>query len=592
MKKILFALCLSACLGMMIPSAFATVNIDTMRVGLYYDDTRLTSANLANINGSGYRFGYYTNKTTFVPLGQTAETSVTMVIGNNVYLVGTNFSTDSSSGTALGCYHALHSSGYASYDAAKAVASGLSSGFVAWIEGDFQVRSGAFTTSAQASTHANAVGGSNTVVGTSGYSINMVKTGTTELIFQFDGGSSKAFGVEQDITGHSDPQVWFKNIQYRGGFQYQRVSQGNMVVSNVIDLDSYVKGVVPYEMSGSWPLEALKSQAVCARTYGVLQAQAVRHSSENFDICNTACCQVYYGNGGPNINNPTTTSDQAVEETKGMYLWHGNSLAGTYYSSSHGGASESVTNVWGSSLSTYPYLCGVIDPYEQLASSINGRSSWSVTYTKAELTTMLQGKGFGVGSEIASLETVYSATGNAISLIIHWSNGKTNSLTTSEMRYSSWLNLPSIHFIINETLPAVVETGSGGSSGTSARYQINESIDLTTLEGLYTLGVSGISAVLPSQTYVISGSGTVSALTENDLMESTVTTGSLGGAYASNLLSGSRTVTGETFVFNGSGWGHNLGMSQFGAYAMAQYKNFTYIDILEFYFPTTQVKTA
>ncbi len=586
MKKIFILLCL--CLCITLPEAQA-VSITTMRVGLYYGSSQLTSANLANINGSGYRFGYYSDKTNFVQLGQTTETAITMVIGNTVYLSGNDFST-SGTGTALGAYHALHSTGYSNFDAANAVASTLNAGFVAWIDGVYQVRSGSFTSSAEATTHANAIGGS--VVGTSGYSINMVKTGTTELIFQFDGGSSRSLAVEQDVTGHADPQVWFKNIQYRGGFQYERVSQGNMVVSNVIDLDSYVKGVVPYEMSGSWPLEALKAQAVCARTYGVLQAQAVRHSSENFDICNTACCQVYYGNGGPNISNPSDTSDQAVEETSGMYLWYGNTLAGTYYSSSHGGASESVTNVWGTAQSSYPYLCGVIDPYEQLANSINSRSSWSVSFTKAELTTMLNSKGYGSGSSVSALETVFSATGNVKDLIVHWDNGKTNTFGPSELRYSSWFNLPSIHFVINETLPSISESGGNVSSSTSYRYYVNETEPLTTLEGLYAIGGDGLSSLIPSTAYVITGSGTVTSLTESNLGDTSVSGDSGAGSYNSTLLTGSRKVSADNYQFNGSGWGHNIGMSQFGAYAMAYYKGFSYDYILEFYFPDTHVGTV
>lgn len=60
-----------------------------------------------------------------------------------------------------------------------------------------------------------------------------------------------------------------------------------------MDIDDYVKGVLPYEMSPSWPLEALKAQAVCARTYALLQTK--HYKSYKFDVCNTTDCQVYQG---------------------------------------------------------------------------------------------------------------------------------------------------------------------------------------------------------------------------------------------------------------------------------------------------------
>lgn len=562
-----------------------SVSIETVRVGLYFGDTAQTSANLANINGSGYAFGYYQDKTKFVSLASTTETAITMVIADQVYLSGTSYSSDSSQGSPLGVYHALHSTGYSDFQSAKATADTLAQGFVAWIDGAYQVRSGHFTSNGEATNHANAVGGTAQVVGTSAYAINIVKTGTTELLFQFDGGSSKSLAVEQDLTGNADPQVWFKNIQYRGGFQYQRVNKGNMVISNVLPLETYIKGVVPYEMSGSWPVEALKAQAVSARTYAVRQAITVNHSSENFDLCNTAHCQVYYGNGGPNINSPSSNSDQAVEETAHMFLWYNNSLAGTFYSSSHGGASEAVSNVWtSSSQSTYPYLCGVIDPYEQLADGINSRSSWTVSFTKTELNEMLQFNGMGVGTSVAKLEAQYSNTGNVIKLIIHWENGKTNSIGPSELRYTNWFALPSIHFIINDTLPAV----TAGSTTTSL-YSINGVTPITNFAGLYGFNGDGVLSSLNMSPYVITGTGTLLQLTPDEL---SVTTGGGEVGYENNLLTGSHYSQGEVFHFNGSGWGHNIGMSQFGAYAMASYLDKSYIDILEFYFPGTKVAKA
>lgn len=584
-KFLLCAMLLFAGLALS-PSGLAVANYQTMKVGLYYSSSRLTSANLANQNGSGFALGYYESGTTFVKLGETSQTSITMVRSSNVYRSGNDFSTSGTS-NLLGCYHLIHSKGYASVQAAQTVASQLGGGFVAWIEGDIQVRLGNYRTSSEAS----AAAGSYTVGETSSYGINVVTMGTNNLIFQFDGGSTKSLGISPDISGHSDPTTWFKNIVYRGAFRYQRVEKGDITVVNVVNLESYIKGVIPYEMSSSWPVEALKTQAVCARTFGVNQATAVKHKSENFDLCNSACCQVYYGLGGPNTNAPSSVSDQAVTETAGMYLWYNSTLAGTFYSSSHGGASEAVSNVWSSdSQGLYPYLSGVVDPYEHMADSINSRSDWTYTFSKSELTTLFQGKGYGSDTTLSHLVANYSPTGNVMSLVVHWNNGKTNTVSGSTLRGSSWLSLPSIRFAINESLPTnkvypgdVVPESSGGG------YAVNEDQNLSSLTGAYVLTESGTQSISGSP-FVITGTGTVEVLEPSEGSSSGTTTSTPSTSY--NLLQGSRTATGDSFSFNGSGWGHSVGMSQYGAYAMAKSFGFDYQYILEFYFPGTYVAKA
>lgn len=103
--------------------------------------------------------------------------------------------------------------------------------------------------------------------------------------------------------------TWFRGYRYYGGFEYQRVSGGNINVINVVDLEDYVKCVIPWEMSKDWPVEALKAQAVCARTYAVCQT---KHRAQGFDICATTHCQVYQGTAASGAN-----SDAAVDQTTG-----------------------------------------------------------------------------------------------------------------------------------------------------------------------------------------------------------------------------------------------------------------------------------
>jgi hypothetical protein len=96
-----------------------------------------------------------------------------------------------------------------------------------------------------------------------------------------------------------------------------------------MDIEEYVKGVVPREMPASWPMEALKAQAVAARSYA-LATRKHRNRGDPYDVCSTTCCQVY-------SSARHARSDQAVEETRGIVGIHEGAIAATFFSASCGG---------------------------------------------------------------------------------------------------------------------------------------------------------------------------------------------------------------------------------------------------------------
>jgi len=131
---------------------------------------------------------------------------------------------------------------------------------------------------------------------------------------------------------------------------------------NVVGLEQYVDGVVPSEMSPSWPAAALQAQATAARTYALFERAA--HVGHYYDICDTTMCQVYGGMGAE-----SAASNQAVAATKGSYLSYQAKPAFTQFSASNGG--------W-ESYGGYPYLPSKSDPYTPTAEEVYGRSySWS-----------------------------------------------------------------------------------------------------------------------------------------------------------------------------------------------------------------------
>lgn len=120
-------------------------------------------------------------------------------------------------------------------------------------------------------------------------------------------------------------------------------------------IEDYLYGVLPYEMGELSPFEALKAQAVTARTY-TLRAMS-SSSGRLFDVVDTTADQVYYGTPGAQGN-----CKAAVDATRGIALRHGSDFCATYYTASNGGQTETPRNAWGSS--SYSYLTVKDDPYD------------------------------------------------------------------------------------------------------------------------------------------------------------------------------------------------------------------------------------
>ena len=531
--------------------ASAVVN-DTVKVGLRYGSSALFSANLENAVGSGYEFGYFDDGREFESLGWTDETTISMTAAGDIYMSAGGTYASSGGGTYLGPWH-VEINGFRDYDEALDAARDYG-GYPAWIDREYVVRVGCYGSRSEANAAADRLG--------EGYAAQSSSTGvvvtvtrTTDILFEFDCGGALNLGV-LPAGGRSGALTWFKGYKYAGGFEYARAAGGNLSVINVVDLEDYVKGVIPYEMGGSWPLAALEAQAVCARTY--VCGHSKHLSAYGFDVCAGTDCQVYNG-----ANSATSVTDQAVDNTAGECLYYdGYLVQDPVYHSSNGGATEDSANVWGGEKG---YLIGKQDPYEARTGIPN--YNWSVTYTADELTWILQQKPTMTGKDIGTVKNVYVSAytpmGNVSKVTFEGSKGTVtvSGEACSSIFYSSTYNksVKSLRFSIN---------GGGPASG-----------------GVY---VNGTGTYLPSLdgVSVISGSGTRSTLS--------------GNSFAVLSSSGTSTVTASggtavptshngTFTITGTGSGHNVGMSQYGAKAMAEL-GYDYIDILKFYYTDITIR--
>ena len=152
-----------------------------------------------------------------------------------------------------------------------------------------------------------------------------------------------------------------------------------MTAINVIKVDPYIQGVVPGEMPSSWHMEALKVQAVAARTY----ALATSLDGGVFDLYPDTRSQVYKGVAGE-----TSRTNAAVAATKGEVVQYQGELITTYYFSTSGGKTENVENSFLGS-EPQPWLVGVDDPYD----GISPRHTWRFNFTNARLDSALGAPG-------------------------------------------------------------------------------------------------------------------------------------------------------------------------------------------------------
>jgi stage II sporulation protein D len=170
---------------------------------------------------------------------------------------------------------------------------------------------------------------------------------------------------------------------YRGRLQIKKNPAGTIHAINTLNLEDYLYGVVPREMPPNWSLEALKAQAVVSRTYAIYQME--RNRMKDYDTCNTTSSQVYGG-----CNDERTSSNRAVDDTRGKVLKHNGKIALPYFHANSGGITEDAKNVW---LVDIPYLKTVQDPFSLQAPN----TMWSYYLSLDDIQSALGRNGVNVG---------------------------------------------------------------------------------------------------------------------------------------------------------------------------------------------------
>jgi len=382
--------------------------------------------------------------------------------------------------------------------------------------------------------------GTNAVVLPTSTSRVSVTDSSGQAVLLFDG----AYRLQ--IAGYGGDGITLGTRAYRGRIEFGRYAGKKLTAVNVVSLEEYLYSVVASEMPQSWHMEALKAQACAARTYTVTHISY--HGASGYDVCDTTNCQVYTGIGGE-----AESSRAAVDATRGMLIYYdGEPITNAVFFSSSGGMTDNSENVW---TATLPYLRGVPEIYEPTA------KHWSITYTMAQLSTLMRDAGQDVGN--VSSVTINRFDNNRVQTMTITGSIGSKSLTKEAIR--STLALDSRNFTM----------ANGAVTEAPANAYVNQSGTAVsmTLSGLVVLGASGNSGLLSNAGNSISVLGAGNTITSIPLMTRSAST-----------VSGVDAIT-----FVGAGWGHGVGMSQHGAKGMAEL-GYSYLDILKYYYTGVEVR--
>jgi len=285
------------------------------------------------------------------------------------------------------------------------------------------------------------------------------------------------------VTGSVTPISVAKN-EYRGDVYFVQNAEGGLSVINEVDIEEYLRGVLPSEVWASWPLEMLKAQAVVSRTYTVFKA--ISHAEKDFDMTNGVMHQVYGGQ-----DKETKATDAAVRLTHGEILTYRGQVFPAYFHSTCGGSTTHPEYQW--DVAPHPALRTQVCSYCETSKHYK----WKRLLSLKEIEHSLRKAGHKIG-------------------------------------------------YIRDISPQVLDA--------SGR---------------------------PRQIMIVHSEGQL-FLRANDFRLA------VGPQKVKSLRDMRVTIIRDQVLFTGKGWGHGVGMCQYGAKEMVKEAR-TYKDILEFYYPGAEI---
>ena len=410
------------------------------------------------------------------------------------------------------------------------------------------------------------------------------------------------------VTAETPGRITVKeksNRSYRGSMELSQYN-GKMALINELPFEQYLYGVVGSEMATGWPIEALKAQAVAARTYALIKGMAYKIAN----ISDTTTDQVYTGIEYDDVI-------KAVDATKGEVLADNKGLITPFYSANAGGVTADPSEVWGSSDA---YLKSFPSPGDTSSQSdtvwyrvvlADGTTGYiHSAYLKDTGLKNPVGLPIFVGTEAAvNVRIIASSRDNISPSIAKINKGEQVTIIGQALQSGSysWQRAPmdagSLAVVMNKVLGTTfsgplqtLEVSSRGPSGRVMVLQANgKDLKVTRPDSYRT-----VLGSLPSTLFDIEETGRYTILGANGAVSTYPQVSNPAGLYVAQgnadpqviqkqwfVLSTAKQVRLVTstpqFKFTGKGFGHGLGMSQDGAFGFAQ-QGYDYIKILNSYF--------
>ncbi len=298
-----------------------------------------------------------------------------------------------------------------------------------------------------------------------------------------------------------------KSHSYLGTFTLQFENEGIQAINHV-DLETYLRGVVPKESGASWPLESLKAQALAARSYAYYHFLTAP-SSRDYHVDDTARFQVYAG-----VSGADSRTDVAVEQTRGEIMTYQGRVIVAYFHAYSGGRTDSALNIF--KQNNVPYCAGnaEIFPRSELSDELSSGSRWIVSWTTKAYTSQDLLEEFKSSSRVGSKFTNFNRS-SKVDLVEAEMNDLFESVKTLSVEQSATASTADLDF-------ADVRSALGWSNFPGYHFRV--------------------------------------------------------------------TDTAEGFIFKGHGWGHHVGLSQWGAFIMAKNYNKNYLDIVNHYYNDIDVE--
>ena len=400
--------------------------VQTVRIGLRYEDTAAYEAVLENLSGGGFAFGRYDADRNFVEFDRCADSAI-MVIGygeNPIWhiLLNARFENREEAEIVaelyggqvirLGEYDRVFFEAYRKWDDAYEEIR------------EYELGARPFADAAPA--------------------LRVVSLRDSRILYRPEDVWEELAVLPLSESGET--LTAFRDEIYRGGFAFRLFENDRLTVINSVGLEDYVKGVIPYEMDPAWPLEALRAQAVCARTYVVYNQNA--YEPYGFDLTDNTECQVYKG-----CREANAITDYAAESTANQLIRYQGEICEIYYFAADGGSTEDGIHVF---QAERPYLSGKLDPFERTVDY--PLRSWEVRYNGAAIAALLQRRGYEIGP-IRELTPSYSENGNVIAITFLDESG--TSLRIEDRPCYTSLRLNSCHFTVAKDGEEFVFSGGG-----------------------------------------------------------------------------------------------------------------------------------